>query len=145
MLRRHGHDHPEFAIASVPPMIRRARQFVRAVRLRCPLCGTRWPRPGAIRFVRQCPVCDLDLERHEHDFFLGAYTLNLFATLLVTVAIVFANVFWSGVPMPLRYGASLLAIAGFAFWFYPCSKLLWLAVDLQFRNAEEKDFDDPSE
>ena len=123
----------------------RARHFARALRLRCPLCGTRWPRIGLVLLARQCPTCDLDLERHEHDYFLGAYTLNLFATLLVTVAIVFANVFWSRYPTPLRYGASIVAIAAFALWFYPCSKLLWLAVDVQFRTPEEKDFSDASE
>ena len=141
---RHGRDLHR-TVAGPTPMINRARHFARALRSRCPLCGRPWPRFDLVLLARQCPTCDLDLERHEHDYFLGAYTLNLFATLLVTVVIVVANVFWFGVPTPLRYGVSIVAIAAFAFWFYPCSKLLWLAVDVQFRIPEEKDFSDGSE
>jgi uncharacterized protein (DUF983 family) len=126
-------------------VIRRARQVLRALSQRCPLCGAPWPRTGVTGREPQCRRCQVYLERHENDSFLGAYTLNLFATLLVTVLVVVANVRWHDVPAPLRYAASALVIAAFPLWFYRRSKLLWLAVDAQFRRPEEKDFDDAPE
>jgi hypothetical protein len=122
--------------------VRRLRQLLRALWLRCPLCGRPWPRQGAVGLARQCPTCQVYLERHENDSFLGAYTLNLFGTLLVVVLVTMASVRWAETPAAARYGAGVLAIGVFALWFYPRSKLLWLAVDVQFRPPEEKDFDE---
>jgi uncharacterized protein (DUF983 family) len=123
----------------------RARQLGRALGLRCPLCGRRWPREGRLRLAVRCPTCDLQLERHENDFFLGAYTINLFATLIVGIVVALANVRWNSAPPALRYAISVLAITGFAAWFYPVSKLVWLVVDIQFRPPAEKDFQDPED
>ena len=126
-------------------MIRRARQVIRALRQRCPLCGEPWLRTGVAGLGPQCRRCQVYLERHENDSFLGAYTINLFATLLVTVLVVVANARWHDVPGLWRYAVSVPAIAAFAFWFYRRSKLLWLAVDVQLRRPEERDFDDVAE
>ena len=126
-------------------MIRRARQVVRALRQRCPLCGAAWPRTGVTGLGPQCRRCQVYFERHENDSFLGAYTINLFATLLVTVLVVVANARWHDVPAAWRYGVSAVTIVAFAFGFYRRSKLLWLAVDVQFRRPEERDFDDAAE
>ena len=108
--------------------------------MRCPLCGLPWPRRGRTGLAPQCARCDLFLERRENDFFLGSYTLNLFATLFVAVMIALAIAFAPQVPAAVRYGVGLAGIAAFAVWFYPVSKMLWLVVDLQFRPAIEKDF-----
>ena len=62
------------------PLFVRARQFLRAALGRCPLCGTPWRRVGWVGLASQCGVCQVHLERHENDSFLGAYTLNLFGT-----------------------------------------------------------------
>ena len=122
--------------------MKRVRELVRALRLRCPLCGTPWPGEGRLRLAPQCRTCQLYLERREGDFFLGAYTINLFATLLVAVGVVLVSVRWPRLPGVLRYGIGVLGIIAFALWFYPVSKLVWLAFDLQFRSAAERDFDD---
>lgn len=121
--------------------MRRARQFLRPLVLRCPLCGKPWPRVGRLTLAPQCPVCQVYLERHEHDFFLGSYTINLFGTLVVAALAAFAIGRWIPWPIMLRYAASAVVIVAFALWFYPRSKLLWLAVDALFRPPEEKDFD----
>lgn len=123
---------------------RRLRQLSRALRLRCSLCGTPWPRQGWFRFAPQCPVCQLQLERNESDFFLGSYTMNLFSTLMFAVLLTALNVRWQHLPGPIRLGGSMLAIALFALVFYPISKMLWLVADLQFRPPVEKDFGDGS-
>ncbi|MBI1796402.1 MAG: DUF983 domain-containing protein [Candidatus Eisenbacteria bacterium] len=126
-------------------MNRRLRQGLRALALRCPLCGAPWPRRGRLALAAQCGRCDLFLERREHDAFLGAYTISLFACLAVAVAVVFANLRWLAAPAPLRYAASVAAIAAFALRFYPVGKMLWLAVDVQFRPPAIGDFEDPAE
>ena len=126
-------------------MITRLRQLQRALARRCPLCGNPWPRQGRIGLAPQCPVCQLRIERGEGDFFLGAYTFNLLATLAVAVLVTFANVTWHQIPAVLRYGLSFLLIAAFALWFYAGSKLIWLIFDLQFRPPIEKDFNEEAE
>jgi uncharacterized protein (DUF983 family) len=122
--------------------MRRARQFLRALWLRCPLCGTRWPREGWLRLAPQCPTCQLSLERHEGDFFLGAYTINLLLALFGAVGVVLVSVRFPGLPPVALYGGGAIGIIALALWLYPVSKLVWLAVDLQFRPAAERDFDE---
>jgi len=109
------------------------------------LCGYSWPRRGRLELAAQCPGCDLFLERREHDFFLGGYTLSLFACLLVAAGIVLVNVRWESVWAPARYAASAAAIVGFAWWFYPVGKMVWLVIDIQFRPPIVGDFEEPPE
>lgn len=122
-------------------MSHRLRWFLRASRLRCPLCGRPWPRRGRLVLAPRCPTCDLHLERRELDFFLGGYTVSLFATLIFVVLLAAAHARWPVLRPPLRDLLLIGAITGFAVWFYPLGKLLWLAVDLQFRPPLERDFD----
>ena len=63
------------------------RSFLRAVRLRCPHCGARGFRRGWIDTVACCSRCGLRLDRGESDYFLGAYTINLVAALLLAVGL----------------------------------------------------------
>jgi hypothetical protein len=106
------------------------------------LWGKPWPRRGHLVLAARCPTCDLHLERRELDFFLGAYTLSLFATLILVVGLAAANARWPVVRPPLRDLLLVIAVSAFAVGFYPFGKLLWLAVDLQFRPPLERDFDD---
>lgn len=118
------------------------RRLARALRLRCPLCGSAWPRRGWLGFAPHCPACQLQLERNENDAFLGSYTLNLFATLLVATLVTVLNVWWVELAAGWRLAASLVGIMAFALAFHPLSKTLWLVLDLQFRPPVEHDFDD---
>jgi hypothetical protein len=108
------------------------------------LCGKPWPWPrhAPWRPATQCPNCHLYLERREHDSFLGSYTINLMATLLFTVALAVANAALPRVPAWLRDGVMFAGIVLFAVAFHPISKLLWLAVDMNFRPPLERDFDE---
>ena len=122
-------------------MMLRIRQFARACSGRCPLCGRRWPRHGLVVLAPQCPTCQVRLDRGESDFFLGAYTINLFATLMITVLLVIAAIA-SRLPLGVwMTGIVAVLASAFAAGFYPISKLLWLAIDVQFRNPIERDFD----
>lgn len=122
--------------------MKRAHQFVRALRLRCPLCGSPWPRKDWLRLSPQCATCQLYFERREGDFFLGAYTINLFAALLGAVAVALVSLRYPRLPAAALYSGGAIAIIALVLWLYPVSKLLWLAVDLQFRPAAERDFDE---
>ena len=80
-------------------------------------------------------MCGLRLDRGEHDYFIGAYLLNLIvAEVLLAVgllAVLLAT--WPDPPWdPIQYGgAVLMLLAPLA--TYPYSELLWLAFDLTFR------------
>jgi uncharacterized protein (DUF983 family) len=114
----------------------------RALRLRCPHCGkgrlfSRWT-----RMRRRCDACGLILERGEEDYFIGAYLVNLIIAEIIVVAamLVLVVATWPEVPWRLvTWGVALLTIPA-AVLTYPFSRSLWLAADLMFRPAEERDF-----
>jgi uncharacterized protein (DUF983 family) len=115
--------------------------FARAVTMRCPNCGAAGLRSGWISTVACCPACRLRLDRGEADYFLGAYTINLLGALALAVGLAVLAVARPTWPRALIYGAGIAAIMLFAFWFYPFSRLLWLAFDLAFRGTRPTDFD----
>ena len=123
-------------------MLRIARWYLRALILKCPLCGHLWPRRRWVELAPQCPHCDLYLERRENDFFLGAYTVSLLATL--TLAMIGSWTIARAMHAPSWVHETILIalIVIFALGFYPFGKLLWLATDLLVRPPLEKDFDE---
>jgi hypothetical protein len=90
----------------------------------------------------RCPTCGLALERgEEHDYWLGAYAINLFIAegFSVVVAIAYVIVAWPGVNWTLAgWIAGVLAVVS-PIVFFPFSRTLWLAWDLSFRPREEGD------
>lgn len=117
----------------------------RALRMRCPDCG-RGSFGGGYLPRASCPVCGIKLGRGESDHFLGSYTLNLLFGLTLAVAMTVLGVRFGG-----HRPAWVLALIAIAVcipaivWFYPRSKLVWLAVDLAFRPPTPADFVAPSE
>lgn len=88
----------------------------------------------------RCPSCGLALERGEaHDFWLGAYAINLVIAEGVMV-VVSLLVLWRTWPASRAalWVASIMAVA-MPFLFYPFSRTLWLAFDLHFRPSERGD------
>lgn len=118
----------------------RIAALVRAASLRCPLCGSSWPRTRWIDLAGCCAACRLRLDRGERDYYLGTYTINLMFALAAAVGLAVAAIL---VPLPswAIYGVGLPALAALAIGLHPVSRLLWLATDLQFRRATERDFD----
>src|SRR6185503_9249888 len=115
--------------------------FLRAARLCCPHCGAGGLRSGWIRVAPRCPRCALRTDRGETDYFLGAYTINLLGALVLAVGVALlalAHPEWS---RSVVYTTGIAAIALFTLWFYPFSRLLWLALDLAFRGTRPTDFD----
>lgn len=82
-----------------------------------------------------CPLCGLELDRGESDYFYGAFLLNFVAAELVPV-IVFVVALIMTWPSPrwnvlTAVTAVLAVLAPIA--LYPTTKALWLALDLMFR------------
>ena len=121
------------------------RSLGRALRGRCPNCGGGAILASWFSVNARCAVCGLRFERgdeEEHDYWLGAYTLNFLVTeTIFGVALLLALLFtWPDPPWRLLLfgGGSLMVLAPIA--FYPVSKALWLAIDLVVRPPAPDDF-----
>ncbi|MGD2121020.1 MAG: DUF983 domain-containing protein [Gemmatimonadota bacterium] len=114
---------------------RAATFLLRGIRLRCPNCGggplfSKW-----VKMRASCPRCHLLLDRGEHDYFLGGYTINfVVAELLIVVGGAASIVItWPDVPWTLITWLLVAAMVLAPVLFYPFAKTLWLAVDLVLR------------
>jgi uncharacterized protein (DUF983 family) len=115
------------------------RALGRALWLRCPHCGTPWPRARVMTLADRCRACRLRLDRGESDYFLGAYTVNLLWALIAAAGLAVASVTLPVSPL-LVYAGGIPMVAAMAALLHPLSRLVWLAADLQFRPASAKDF-----
>jgi uncharacterized protein (DUF983 family) len=89
-----------------------------------------------------CVCCGLTFDRGEHDYFIGAYTLNLIVAELIVVSGIVAGMVltWPDVPwQALMWGLLPLAVLAPVVTL-PFARSLWLALDLKFRPAEPSDF-----
>ena len=125
---------------------RTARYLGRGLRLRCPECGQgrmfrRW-----LTALPRCSSCGILFDRGQHDFFIGAYTVNLIIAELAVVAglVIAILVTWPDVPWtPIKYSLAALAVL-FPLVTYPFSKSIWLAIDLIYQPAQPGDFETSS-
>ena len=114
----------------------------RALRLRCPHCGSGGLFRKWVVMRDSCPRCGLLLDRGERDYFIGAYTLNFIgaevAIVLLALAVVLST--WPDVPWDRVQWGLVAFIIPFPVLTYPFSKTLWLAIDLGFRPPTLGDF-----
>ncbi|GJG84913.1 hypothetical protein tb265_00940 [Gemmatimonadetes bacterium T265] len=106
-----------------------------ALRLRCPYCGGGPVRSSWLKRLPGCPVCGIRLDRGEHDYFIGAYMVNLIAAevLLAAGLLIVLLATWPTPPWDwIQYGGVALMIV-LPLVTYPFTELLWLAFDLVFR------------
>lgn len=110
-------------------MKRFARLVGRAVRRRCPNCGT----PGIFlnwwTLRERCPSCGIVFEREE-GYFLGGYALNLIFAEFLGIGVVVALMIFSGLSV---LGIVLVGVAlmvGLPLLLFPFSRTLWMALDL---------------
>lgn len=122
--------------------------FLRAVRLRCPACGGGPVFVTWLRMVPSCPSCGLRFDREpQGGYWVGSNTINLFIT-----EAVFASLFvailartWPTPPWNLLLWGGMGLMLLFPVFFYPWSKVLFVAVDLVFRPAGPEDYEKPRE
>ena len=82
-----------------------------------------------------CPACGQAVDRPEEGYYLGALLFNLVAAelLLAGAALALILATWPDVPWAaLMYGGAVLVV-GAPIAFYPCTRLVWLAVDLRLQ------------
>jgi uncharacterized protein (DUF983 family) len=115
---------------------------IRALTLRCPLCGARGVTRRWITVRPRCPRCGLRLDRGEPDYWIGAMLFNLIAaeSLFAVGVVVTLLVTWPRPPWDALYWGSIMGMAVLPIVTYPITKLVWLAFDLVFRPPHEGDF-----
>jgi Protein of unknown function (DUF983) len=94
-----------------------------------------------------CPSCGFRLDRGEPGYWVGSYTVNLFATeaafATYFVAALFAT--WPEVPWnPVLFGGVVVGVITPVVLF-PFTKTFYLAVDLSFRPPGPPDLATPVE
>ena len=112
----------------------------RALRRRCPLCGTKPIFDGWFALRDRCPGCNFSFEREE-GYWTGALIANiavaegLFAILFLGgIMATYPDVPWTQLGIVAAAAMVLLPIA-----FYPLSKMVWLWVDLAYIHPIDAD------
>ncbi len=100
----------------------------RALRLRCPVCGTGELCKGLFRMEERCPDCGMIAER-EPGFFLGSIYANYGATAVLTPVLFAVLRFGTSLPRPVVLGITLSVAIIFPIWFFRYARSLWLAFD----------------
>jgi uncharacterized protein (DUF983 family) len=116
----------------------------RGLRRRCPVCGQnklfrRW-----IVMLDDCPRCGLTFQRVPGQW-LGSWFLNICLAQVLVLGIVLGGAIAAYPDPPLL----LLGLAGlavtllFPIWFFPYSRMIWVAIDLAMRPLEWEEGVDP--
>ncbi|HEU4318575.1 MAG TPA: DUF983 domain-containing protein [Acidimicrobiia bacterium] len=118
------------------PSATRGQMISRALRRRCPRCGTA---AFASWFTMHdhCPGCGLHFER-EPGYWVGAVTINtvvIFATFLVTFGGL-TLLTWPNVPWVVVLIVTLIVNLVVPIVFYPLSKTVWLALEMSWHPLE---------
>jgi uncharacterized protein (DUF983 family) len=126
----------------VPPAPGRATLLVRGLRGHCPMCGGRGLFASWFAMRERCPSCGLRLDRGEHDFWIGAWMLNLVGVetaFVLTMAGVVIGL-WPDVPWRAITWTGAVGMLALPLLLFPVSRTLWLAIDLAFQPARETDY-----
>lgn len=133
--RNQFRDANEHLDMKMPPPSRLFVLLWRALRLKCPYCGSGPVLQTWFKLRATCGSCGRKLERGEQDYFLGGMLFNLilaellFASIFVTTLVVM----WPRVPWDAIQVGAPLGMAVTPILTYPIGKLVWLAFDLTFR------------
>lgn len=102
--------------------------LVRAIRLRCPVCGQGRLFRSWFVMERDCSNCGYHFEREE-GYFTGAMAINLIVTeIIVVVAVVILAVNATPIAPAIAIGVALAIIMPLL--GYPHSRSFWMALDL---------------
>src|SRR5438309_9849386 len=112
-----------------------SRVLWRAVRRRCPRCGSAGVWTSFMRMRPQCATCGLRLDRGESDYFYGAYLLNFVAAELVPVIVFVVSLIatWPNPPWNLLTAITVVLAVVSPILLSPTTNALWLAFDLLLR------------
>ena len=114
------------------------RVVARALRRRCPNCGSSGFFESWFTLSTACRICGYSPSRSDAGYGMGAISVNLVASELVAVGVLFGItlITWPTPPWDyLLYGGLALAI-GLPFLFYPFATSLFVAVNHALRVSE---------
>jgi uncharacterized protein (DUF983 family) len=118
----------------------------RALRRRCPHCGSDGLFTGWFKAGERCPACGVRLLRGDESWATGTYLFNLVVSELLLMALL-ATVVVSTWPDPpwaaLQVGSLALMVAA-PIVFYPFARLLFLAFDMMFRPVQPDELQGPT-
>jgi uncharacterized protein (DUF983 family) len=109
--------------------------FVRAMRLRCPVCGVGPVFRGWLRMIKRCDHCGLWFER-EPGYFLGSIYFNYGLTVLIVTIIYLVPMFWLGRPVQWLIVPLVLFCLVFPLYFFRYSRCLFLSFDHYFSRLD---------
>ncbi|HVM14284.1 MAG TPA: DUF983 domain-containing protein [Egibacteraceae bacterium] len=119
-------------------------KLARALRKRCPHCGTTGIFASWGSLAPQCPGCGYTFEREE-GYWVGAMIVNLGAAQLLFAVILLGSFIltWPDVPWVTVVVLSAAAMVAFPVWFYPRSKTIWVWLDAAVHpyTPEERDWE----
>ncbi len=103
--------------------------LARAIRLRCPECGSRGIFRNWLTTRERCPSCDYEFAR-EGGYFLGAQHVNLVVAEVIPIALFVALFIWSDLSSLALEAILIPAAVGLPLLLYPFSCSMWMALDL---------------
>jgi|688.fasta_scaffold07584_9 uncharacterized protein (DUF983 family) len=122
----------------------------RAVRLRCPVCGTGglFFQPGhrfRLGLPERCSGCELRFDR-EAGHWAGSFGLNTIVSFTALFAVLIVGLFvtWPDPPAVTLIVAALTVALVVPLVFAPWSATLWLVIDLRMRPLEPGEAVTPS-
>lgn len=113
----------------------------RAMRLRCPVCGTGRMFRG-LTTLDTCPYCGFHFER-EVGYFTNALIVNYTITSLPVLLVVAPLAYFSRLPIWTLLTVGLLIAALLPLLAFRHAKAFWLAVDLAARPPKPLEFAPP--
>lgn len=115
----------------------------RALRLRCPWCGTGPLFKGWLGMHRRCTGCGLRFEREE-GYFLGSIYLNYGSAIVVGLVLhLLLQEVWH-VPLAIGLPLVLVATVVSGLLGFRHARALWLAFDLRIDPPAEGEFQESS-
>jgi uncharacterized protein (DUF983 family) len=117
------------------------QRVLRGLTLRCPDCGTGGMLAGWFTLRPACSRCGLLFDRGSHDYFIGAYLINLIVSeLIFAIGLgIWLLQSWPDIPWDRLQWVAIAIMIIAPLVTYPFTKSTWLAVDLIFQPPAAKD------
>ena len=110
----------------------------RAIRRRCPNCGSKGIFANWFSLKEQCPTCGTVFVREE-GYFLGAYAVNLIVAEFIGLGVVLVIIFNLDLSLLEQEVIAVTAAVALPILFFPFARTLWMALDLYVdRDTDEQ-------
>ena len=113
---------------------------IRALRLKCPLCGKGRLFKGLLRMPPQCNHCGFRFERSP-GYWLGSIYVNYGLTALVVTGAYFALFFSEAVSQTATLWILTAYCVLFPLWFFRFARAIWIAFDVYFDPPQAGEFE----